>query len=283
MVKEFFGDHPWMLVVCKILLTIWITHIALLICKKVWARNPHNKEYLFRKFIFRIVQSLIYLLGVLYVIGQIPSLSTLMRTVLAGSGIVALGISLSAQESLNSLISGMFIALFKPFEVGDRVTLANSMITGIIEDITLRHTIVKTFTNTRIVVPNSTMNKEIIENSNLVDSRAAAFVDVSVAYESDIDKAMEIMAQVIGDHPFYWDIRPQEERETTPKVQVFVRELGASGISLRANMWTKTVNENFAACSDVRLQIKKAFDEAGIEIPYTKYKILYQEDAEPLE
>jgi len=201
-----------------------------------------------------------------------------VQTILAGSGIFALAISLSAQESLNNIISGLFITLFKPFEVGDRVTLVNSKLTGTIEDITLRHTIIKTFTNTRVVMPNSTINKEVVENSNLIDSRASAYVDVWVAYESDIDKAIKIMAEVIGNHPYYLDVRPNDVRDRIPKVKVYVRELGDSGIALRASMWTKTVNENFDACSDVRLQIKKAYDAAGIEIPYTKYTILHQKD-----
>ncbi len=274
---EFLSTHRWAVIAGKVLLTVFITYLVSTVSRKAWRRNPNNNKFLFRKFVYNIVQACIYLAGALIAITQIPMLSSVARTILAGSGIFALAISLSAQESLNNIISGLFISLFKPFEVGDRVTLVNSKLTGTIEDITLRHTIIKTFTNTRVVMPNSTINKEIVENSNLIDSRASAYVDISVAYESDIDKAKEIMAEVIGSHRYYLDVRTAEEKELVPKVKVYVRELGDSGIYLRASMWTKTVNENFDACSDVRLDIKKAFDAAGIEIPYTKYTILHQE------
>ncbi len=277
--KNIFLAHPWAAILCKILLIAFLTHIIAYTARKLWRRNPGNQQFLFRKFLFNILLALIYLAGILFAIGQIPQLSQVVQTILAGSGILALALSLSAQESLNNVISGLFITLFKPFEVSDRITLVNSKITGTIEDITLRHTIIKTFTNTRIVIPNSTINKEVIENSNLIDTRASSFIDVWVAYESDVDKAVEIMAEVIGNHPYYWDVRTAEEKQTLPKVKVYVRELGSSGIALRANMWTRTVNENFEACSDVRLQIKKAFDTAGIEIPYTKYTILHQHQA----
>lgn len=273
---EFFTEHQWALIGVKIAIIALLTWLMAWAAKKIWRRKANDQVNLFRKFIFHIIRALIYMIGVLLCIGQIPQLSKVLSTILAGSGILALALSLSAQESLNNVISGMFITLFKPFEIGDRVTLSSSGLTGTIEDITLRHTIVKTFTNTRVVVPNATMNKEIIENSNLIDSRASSFVDVEVAYESDIEKAMRIMAEVIAGHPFYWDVRTEEEMKTVPKVKVYVRALGERGISLRANMWTRTVSENFEACSDVRLGIKRAFDKAGIEIPYSKFTILHQ-------
>lgn len=274
--KEFFTEHPWALIGVKIAGIALLCYLTAWIAKKLWRRKPDSQQDLFHTFIFHIVRACIFLLGLLLCIGQIPQLSKVLSAVLAGSGILALALSLSAQESLNNIISGMFITLFKPFEIGDRVTMTSSGLTGTIEGITLRHTIVKTFTNTRVVVPNATMNKEIIENSNLIDPRVSSFVDVEVAYESNVELAMEIMAGVIGGHPFYWDVRTEEEMETEPKVKVYVRALEARGIALRANMWTKTVSENFEACSDVRLAIKRAFDKAGIEIPYTKYTILHQ-------
>jgi len=274
--KTFFGEYPWVPILFKVLLCILLTYLVSDLSKKMWYRNPKNNTMLFRKFIFNISQVIIYLVGGLCAIGQIPMLSNVVQTVLAGSGIFALAVSLSAQESIKSILGGFFITIFKPIEVGDRITLVNSKITGDVEDITLRHTIIRTFTNTRIVVPNATVNDEIIENSNIVDARVSSFVDVWVAYESDIDQAMEIMASVIGSHPLYLDIRTEEEKETVPKVTVYIRELGGSGIALRASMWTTTVSENYTACSEVRLQIKKSFDAAGIEIPYTKYTILQQ-------
>lgn len=92
------------------------------------------------------------------------------------------------------------------------------------------------------------MSKEKIENADYGDSTASSFLDVSVAYESNLELAMEVMAKVIGEHPLYCDVRTAEEKEQgVPKVKVFVREFGDSGIMLRANMWTKTANENFGS------------------------------------
>jgi len=268
---QFLENYQWVAVLLRLTLVILITHLCAQALKKAWHRAPSSSQLLYRRFIYNILLAVIYLAGGLTAISQIPHMSQVTQTILAGSGIFALAISLSAQESLNNIISGFFITLFKPFEVGNRVVLVNQNITGLVEDITLRHTVIKTFVNTRVIIPNSTMNKEIIENSNLFDNKASAFVDVCISYDSNIDQAIAIMGKIIGNHPRYLDLRSAEDKKTQPKVKVFVRELGTRGVLLRANMWTKTVDENFEACSDVRLAIKKAFDTAGIVIPAAEY------------
>ncbi len=236
-----------------------------------------SRKHLFWLFLNNMLQVVIYVVGFLWAISTVPQLSRLSTTLLAGSGILALAVSLSAQESLGNIISGLFISIYRPFNVGDRIKMINSGVVGNVESITLRHTIIKTFANTRVTVPNSIMNKEIVENSNLVEEIASYYVDVSVSYESDISRAIEIMADIVGNHPLYVDVRTDMSEE---KVPVFMRAFEASGVALRARVWTKTVNDNFRACSDIRIALLKRFREEGIEIPYTKVKIVGSEDGE---
>lgn len=194
-----------------------------------------------------------------------------LSVILASSGLLVAVLGFAAQESLSNIINGLFISIFRPFEIGDRVTLTGKNITGLIEDITLRHTVIKTIMNTRLIIPNSIMNKEIIDNSHYNDLRSANLLDVWVSYESDIRLAMEIIKDLILNHPLVIDIRTDF---TQPQVVVMVRELGDSGICLRSTVWTSTIDENFTACSDLRLQIKEEFQKRGIEIPYPHRKII---------
>ena len=226
-----------------------------------------SAKHLFWLFLNSIIQGVIYIVGFICAVSAIPQMSRLSTTLLAGSGIAALAVSLSAQESLSNIVSGLFISLFRPFNVGDRIKLISSGVVGHVESITLRHTVIKTLTNTRITVPNSVMNKEIIENSHLVETIASYYVDVSISYESDVDRARYIMADIIGSHPLYVDVRTDLNEE---KVPVLMRAFESSGIALRARVWTKTVDDNFKACSDIRMEILKRFRREGIEIPYTK-------------
>ena len=257
-----------------VILIIFVTLAVGLLHRVLYKRV--SAKHLFWLFLNSIIQGLIYVVGLILAVSRIPQLSRLTATLLAGSGIVALAISLSAQESLSNIVSGLFISSFRPFNVGDRIKLVSSGVVGYVESITLRHTIIKTLTNTRITVPNSIMNKEIIENSNLVETIASYYVDVSVSYESDVDLARRIMADIVGSHPLYVDVRKSKSEE---KVPVLMRAFESSGIALRARVWTKTVDDNFVACSDIRLELLRQFRKAGIEIPYTKIKIVNSSDA----
>ena len=230
-----------------------------------------SPKHLFWLFMNSIIQGIIYVAGLILAVSRVPQLSRLTTTLLAGSGIVALVVSLSAQESFGNIVSGLFISLFRPFNVGDRIKLVSSGVVGYVESITLRHTVIKTMTNTRITVPNSVLNKEIIENSNLVETIASYYVDVSISYESDVERARRIMADIVGSHPLYVDVRKSKSEE---KVPVLMRAFESSGIALRARVWTRTVDDNFKACSDIRLELLRQFKNAGIEIPYTKIKIV---------
>lgn len=259
--------------VLRLVIIVLLTFIIAKIIKAIFRFEQQKyKEDITGKFIGNILICLVYVSGLAVALRQVPQLDKLTNTLIAGSGIAALAISLAAQESLNNIVSGAFIALFKPFEVGDRIRLVKSDITGTVEDITLRHTILKTYNNARLVVPNATMNQEMLENSNLIDSRASAFVEVYISYDSNLHKAVKIMADVVGNHPYYIDVRTEEEMQDKPKVEVQVREFNENSILLRANMWTTTVKDNFTACSDARIAIKERFEAAGIKFPYRKYK-----------
>lgn len=268
------SETAWIAILLQAALTFLITWGVVKLINRAFEKLK-NKKNLNIQFLRRILTGIVWIIGVLQILSLIPGMSSLARTVLAGSGIAAVVIGLAAQESCGNLVSGFLIAMFHPFNVGDRVHLIGSNLTGWVEDITLRHTVIRTSTNSRIIIPNSEMSTEKIENSDYADSAVSDAIEVSVSYESDLERAMEIMGQVIGDHPLYYDTRSREEKlKDAPKVRVFVKEFADSGIVLRASMWTRTINENYGACSDARFAIKKAFDQEGIEIPYQKLVIL---------
>jgi small-conductance mechanosensitive channel len=225
------------------------------------------KNTIHQKFIKDVITVFISGTGIVLALSWFPFFEGAVGALLAGSGIAAIIIGLAAQESLGNAFNGFFISISKPFEVGDRIHLVNANITGFIEDITIRHTIIRTFMNSRIIIPNSVISQELIENSNFHNAQASGFIDVVIIYKADVDRACDIVADVIGSHPGFVDTRtPQQIEEDAPKVPVFVRNLGLYGIELRSSMTTENVAVNFAACSDVRKGIIRKFEEAGIEI-----------------
>jgi small conductance mechanosensitive channel len=148
----------------------------------------------------RLVSASIYALGVMLVILQIPQLHSLATAMLAGAGIAGLAIGYAARDSLSNFTSGIFIAIFQPIRVGDYVDFRGDF--GQIEDLTLRHTVIRTWDNRRVIVPNSIVSNEPIINWTIKEPEVIWPIDLAVARASDIDQARDILLQEASHHPF---------------------------------------------------------------------------------
>jgi len=243
--------------------TLVATFIVTKLFRVIW--RLFNTATLHLLFLKNVLSVVIGVTGFFVALSWFPSFTTAATALFAGSGIVALVIGLALQEPLSNIFSGLILSVSKPFEVGDRVHLINAQITGTVEDITIRHTVIKSFLNSRIVVPNSVIKQELIENSHLTDRHASQFIDVIITHDSDVDAACKIIASVISEHPDFIDTRAEEDKKTTDLVPVFIRAITLHGVELRASMWTISVITNFVACSDARHDILKKFKEVGIE------------------
>ena len=172
----------------------------------------------------------------------------------------------AAQQVLADVISGVMLSWSRPFNLGEKVNISSLGISGIVEDMTVRHTVIRTYHNSRMIIPNSVINKAIVENSNYNNDYIGNYMEVSVSYESNLEQAIEVMRETIASYPLVVDIRPDPSEGN--KVNVAVKELGDDGIILKSTVWTRNIDDNFTACSDIRRLIKKNFDAAGISIPY---------------
>ena len=172
----------------------------------------------------------------------------------------------AAQQVLADVISGVMLSWSRPFNLGEKVNISTLGISGIVEDLTVRHTVIRTYHNSRMIIPNSVINKAIVENSNYNNDYIGNYMEISISYESDLDKAIEVMRETIESYPLVVDVR--QDKETGNKVNVSVKELGASGIVLKSTVWTKNIDDNFTACSDIRRLLKRNFEAEGISIPY---------------
>ena len=270
--QEFAAEMPVLYAVVKIVLVLVITKLLAmllkLILKKVEgarAKLTKRPNYIGYKLLNNVLIIILYIVGAIVAVRQVPALSTAVTAILAGSGILAVALGFAAQESVGNLVSGVFLSIFRPFDVGDRIQIRAQDITGYIEDITLRHTVIRTILGTRLIVPNSVMSSAVVENTNFAEGEPTRnFVDVQVSYGSDLSLAKRLMEEVVTSHPLYVGPKP---------LTVFVRQFESSGIALRATMTTRTVDDNFLACSEVRQQLKEAFDANGVTIPFATVTI----------
>lgn len=220
-------------------------------------------------FIYKVVKVIVYTLAIFLSLLEFKPFNNFSKTMLGASTIIATITGFAAQESLSNLVSGFFLALYQPFVVGDLITIRNENITGTVLEIGLRHTTINTFENTRIIIPNSIMNKAIIENKEAEEINYNNFLYLTISYDSDIDLAKKIIADNCQKHPLVLDCRTAEEKaQNEPVVKIFVTNFLDSAVELRATVITSSVANGFKTLSDLRQSIKKDFDAQGITIPF---------------
>lgn len=203
------------------------------------------------------------------IVSNIPLLAAGMNKLFAAGGVLAVVVGLASQQAMGSMVSGAMILTFKPFVIGDVINVVSSGVSGTVEEITLRHTIIRTIENKRVIIPNDSMNSAIIENANHTENKVCLMLDIGISYESDITHAMQIMRDEIANHPNYFDNRTDEERRNgAPPVVVRVQELGDSAVVLRAQLWAKDNATAFPMRSDLLQSIKERCAREGVDIAY---------------
>ena len=221
----------------------------------------------------------VYTTVLIICISYIPSLRNVALSMFAGAGVLAIVIGFASQQAFSNIINGIFIVFSKPIKVGDVIKFGERL--GVVEDITLRHTVIRNFENKRFVVPNSIMNNEIIENYHINEHKTCRYVNFGISYDSDIDKAMEIMRDEAMKHPLARDNRTDEEKENgDPQVPVRVLGFGDSSVNLRAWVWADSPADAYYAGCDLNKSIKERFDKEGIEIPFPYRTIVYKNKPE---
>lgn len=201
----------------------------------------------------RLASATIYIVGLMLVILQIPQLHSLATAMLAGAGIAGLAIGLAAKDSLSNFTSGIFIAVFQPFRVGDLVDFKGDH--GQIEDLTLRHTVIRTWDNRRIIVPNNTMSTESIINWSIREPDIIWTVDFKIKDISDIDRARGIIIQEARRHPLVMVNRD---------IKVLLTDMKKEELNLRLEIHLPGRNMAKAVGCDIREAVGKKFYQEGI-------------------
>ncbi|MCL7415619.1 MAG: mechanosensitive ion channel family protein [ANME-2 cluster archaeon] len=225
----------------------------------------------------------IYLLGLIIIVSSVPQLRSISVALFAGAGFAGIIIGLAAQSTLANIISGISLAMFQPFRVGDLVTIHEEY--GTISDLTLRHTVVTTWDNRRLIIPNSIISDEAVINWSIEDPTVVWPVNIGISYDSDIDLARSIMLEEARNHPNVMEdhdvrmVHPEVLKGS--EVKVLVTELGDFAVNLRLLVWVRTRGLAFGTGCELMESIKKRFDAEGVEIPFPYRTLVYKKDLPP--
>lgn len=197
----------------------------------------------------------LYVLVLSTIIAFLGAFDINLTGVLAAAGILGIAIAFAAQTSVSNIISGFFLIADKPFEIGEAIDIDGQA--GHVLDINLFSTRLRTFDNRYMRLPNSmVLNARIVNLSRYQIRRLD--IPLGIAYKENIPKALDIINSVIKNN---------ENVLTEPEPLVIISRFGESGIELEVRAWIQR-SSLFTARTELIRDIKNAFDEAGIEIPF---------------
>ena len=209
----------------------------------------------------------IVIVGVVMILSEI---GIAIGPILAGLGIAGIAVGFGAQYLIRDLIAGIFIILENQYRVGDVIRIADIDIGGQVEEITLRKTVLRDLDGIVHHIPNG----EIKVASNLTRSFARVNLNISVAYDTDLDHAISVINRVGKE--LAEDEKWGKVINSPPQV-LRVNNLGEHGIDIKVVGDVKPM-EHWAVMGELRLRLKKAFDAEGIEIAWPRTKVYFVND-----
>lgn len=211
-----------------------------------------KKDPTLNKFLCGLIGALLKILLLVSVASMVGIATTSFVAIIGAAG---LAVGLALQGSLANFAGGVLILIFKPFKVGDTIEAQGFL--GAVREITILYTIIDTFDNRRIVVPNGSLSNASLVNVSYYDTRRCDMT-FGIGYGDDIDKAKAVIKRCLDS-----DERVLPE----PAPRISVGSLGDNSVNIIVRPWTKT-DDLWPVYWDMHEKIKKAFDEEGITIPF---------------
>jgi small-conductance mechanosensitive channel len=202
-----------------------------------------------------LVKIVSYTIAVIALLIILPILGVKLSGLLVAGGIAGLAIGFASQSVIGNLISGLFLMVERPIQIGNTVNIDGTV--GIVEDIHIISTTLRTLDGLLVRLPNQKVFTADITNYAANVARRFEYV-VGVRYSDDADKAIEIIKNLIKQHPLTLK---------NPAPMVFVDSLGESSVNIIVRIWAPAT-EWFGVKTELLWKIKQALEKEGIEIPF---------------
>ncbi|WP_018953350.1 mechanosensitive ion channel family protein [Thioalkalivibrio sulfidiphilus] len=222
--------------------------VSRLVQRLMLRRFTAHHAMIFRRLAF-------YLILGLFAASALRELGFNLAVLLGAAGVLSVAIGFASQTSASNLISGLFLIGERPFGAGDVIKVGNT--TGEVLSVDLLSVKLRTFDNLFVRIPNETLIKSEVTTLTRFPIRRFD-LQVGVAYKEDIERVRKVLMDVADRNPLCLD---------EPKPLFIFNGFGDSSLNIQFSVWAK--RENFLDLrNSMQIEIKKAFDAEGIEIPF---------------
>ncbi|MBU1026362.1 MAG: mechanosensitive ion channel family protein [Candidatus Margulisbacteria bacterium] len=204
----------------------------------------------------RLFSATIYFLAFVFFLFQFETMRNLGAGLLASAGVAGIVLGMAARNTLSNVIAGITISFSQPVRLNDAVIFENDF--GWIEEISLMHTIIKTWDNRRIVVPNDILANKVIQNWTIRDSSLLGVVMIYVDYYCDVEKVRQWIVEIVKASKFW-------NKQGEPGVQVV--DFTDKSMVLRALASADDAPSAWNLRCELREKLIKKFKEEGIPLP----------------
>jgi len=216
------------------------------------------KQESVRNLVSRLASAIIFLVG-LYFAMTILKFDDTLKTIVSAAGVSGIVIGLALQGTLSNTISGVVLSFRKNLNIGNWIE--TNGFSGEVIDINLNYFVVREADNNMVVIPNKTILESPFKNYSLT-TKMRISIKCGVEYGADLERVEKLTKDVIRDN--------FNQKEIGKEVEFYYTEFGDSSINFLCRFWVDSKNalQKLKAKSDAIIQIKKAFDNEGISIPF---------------
>ncbi|MFO8071962.1 MAG: mechanosensitive ion channel family protein [Polyangia bacterium] len=236
--------------------------LAFVLKRRLWRRRAPSQHLLMLR---RLIVWAVIAVTVLWAIHE---MGVDLAVLLGAAGVLTVAIGFAAQTSASNVISGLFLMTEKPFEIGDVITVEG--VTGEVLSVDMISVKLRTFANVLVRVPNELVLKSKVENLTRLPIRRVD-MQIGVAYKEDTRLVREILFEVAERNPLCL---------ADPEPVLFFVGYGDSALEFQFSAWAATSNF-FELKTSMYEQVKIAFDEKGVEIPFPHVSIYTGEASKP--
>ena len=261
----------------KLIIALVIGIAFIIVLRVVFKKHIKKSDKIHMRFLGYLLNLVIVLIVTGWLFSEFYPKMQISSILLKGSALIVAIVGFAAQAAISDLISGFLISFNKPFEIGDRI-MVEGMEPGIVEDITLRHTVIRIMDGLRVIIPNSVLNTKTVTNTSFHNDRRGIRLKYSISYDSDVAKAMDIIRDCVVASPYTLSVETNGIMEDSGPV--YFTQFGDSALILETTIWVTKDTNSHVATTDVNMRVNDAFNEYGIEIPYQFVNVVERENTQ---
>ena len=274
------SDFGWRVIFAVILVGVAILMMWLLTrLNKHFFRRLRKKQErgsIHLKFFERFINVVIVIAIIILAISAFTGANTLWKTVLGGTAVVSAVLAFAAQDVIKDILAGLMISVNKPFEIGDRVIMDDGR-AGIIEDITMRHVVIRVIDTVREVIPNSKINAMVLENYSYHTTTRSIHFRFPVGYKSDVDFAKRVVEEAVEASPLTVPGKPSPDGAQYGRA--YFLEFTDSALILGVTVYYDPSHPTEVVKDEVNTAVRRALLDHGIEIPYNYVNVVVNDES----